>query len=641
MTHAPEPAVAFDFFGLFGSSEAPPAPSRDALPYVVTFEGSESGSLENDLKATSALWRLRQEPPADGDALFRRVEVDLPRLTDVVWGAGYYDGRLSIVVGNASAATGQAPSPAIARAAEGYRNRAPVPIRIVVEPGPLFKVRTVTVRDARTGRQFLPEELPPRLLQRSEGGDAASSNVLAIEARIIDRFRNSGHPFVKVTRREPIVDHPSLTYDVVFAVEPGPKANLGEIIVRGTKDVDPAVVRSFIYAEPGDPYSPKALTDIRKSVSRIEALGSVRVREAETLDAWGRLPVAVDVTERLPRIVGFNVRYSTLDGPGLRAYWAHRNLFGGAERLRFEGDVYYTDRNDIFRFDPVTGKKNDGWDWSNIGARFSASFLKPALNGTRWDLLVDGSVNRDVSDYYTARFVNGTAALRYRFSDTFSAQGGFEVERGQSSELDQQRRLHSRRPAAFRHLRLNRQSPRSDPRRARDGVGGAISEILRLRSRHLRREGAGEHVFRPRRGGAHRACRPHRFRVDHRGGPRRDSVEPQVLCGRRRFGARLRVSVAVAARPVGEPIGGRSLLEGSIEARIKLTDTIGIVPFVDAGTAFASSWPDFDERIRFSAGLGLRYYTAIGPIRLDVAAPLERQRGDRPVALYISLGQAF
>ena len=72
-----------------------------------------------------------------------------------------------------------------------------------------------------------------------------------------------------------------------------------------------------------------------------------------------------------------------------------------------------------------------------------------------------------------------------------------------------------------------------------------------------------------------------------------------------------------------------------------MTETIGIVPFVDAGTAFESSVPDFDERIRVAAGLGLRYYTAIGPIRLDVAMPLDRRRGDRPAAVYISVGQAF
>ena len=93
--------------------------------------------------------------------------------------------------------------------------------------------------------------------------------------------------------------------------------------------------------------------------------------------------------------------------------------------------------------------------------------------------------------------------------------------------------------------------------------------------------------------------------------------------------------------PFGQVVGGRSLLEASLEARIKITDTIGIVPFVDAGGAFESGYPDFDEKVRVSAGLGLRYYTAIGPIRLDIAAPLNRRQGDKPVSLYVSIGQAF
>ena len=88
-------------------------------------------------------------------------------------------------------------------------------------------------------------------------------------------------------------------------------------------------------------------------------------------------------------------------------------------------------------------------------------------------------------------------------------------------------------------------------------------------------------------------------------------------------------------------MGGRSLLEGSLEARIKITDTIGVVPFVDAGNAFLASYPDFKDQLQFSAGLGLRYYTAIGPIRLDVAAPLNKRPGDKPVAVYVSIGQSF
>ena len=83
------------------------------------------------------------------------------------------------------------------------------------------------------------------------------------------------------------------------------------------------------------------------------------------------------------------------------------------------------------------------------------------------------------------------------------------------------------------------------------------------------------------------------------------------------------------------------MFDGSVEARIKVTDTIGIVPFLDMGNAFASSYPDFKDPLRFAAGLGLRYYTPIGPIRLDVAMPFERLRGENPVAVYVSIGQAF
>jgi translocation and assembly module TamA len=100
-------------------------------------------------------------------------------------------------------------------------------------------------------------------------------------------------------------------------------------------------------------------------------------------------------------------------------------------------------------------------------------------------------------------------------------------------------------------------------------------------------------------------------------------------------------------------VGGESLAEASLEMRIKVTDTIGIVPFVDAGSAFSSSFPNFDETIKVGAGLGLRYYTGLGAIRLDVARGLTQVEGrvlnggdvkrlhTPPVAIYIGLGESF
>ena len=89
------------------------------------------------------------------------------------------------------------------------------------------------------------------------------------------------------------------------------------------------------------------------------------------------------------------------------------------------------------------------------------------------------------------------------------------------------------------------------------------------------------------------------------------------------------------------PIGGKSSLELSLEARIKITDTIGIVPFIDAGRYYETTLPNFGSRLLYGPGIGLRYYTAFGPLRVDLATPMVRRPGDSPVQFYISLGQAF
>jgi translocation and assembly module TamA len=89
------------------------------------------------------------------------------------------------------------------------------------------------------------------------------------------------------------------------------------------------------------------------------------------------------------------------------------------------------------------------------------------------------------------------------------------------------------------------------------------------------------------------------------------------------------------------PIGGLSSAEASLEFRYKLTETIGIVPFVDAGNVYDTSFPDLSKRVFIGAGIGARYYTGLGPLRFDIAAPLHRRSGDRPFQIYVSLGQAF
>jgi translocation and assembly module TamA len=631
------PAIAFDLFGLLGGSdEAPPPPNADTLPYAVDFAvvGNDR-NLVQTLKDASTLRNLRSDPPPDADSLVRRAEADLPRLVDALWGAGYYNVSVIVTVAGVPLSLRASRPEAAVRAAAGYRSRALVPVQVRVDPGTQFVLRSITVLDARTGRPVPPEDLPPRIIGLKPGDPARGADILAAEARIVDHFRAQSRPFAKVTRQDPVVIHPSQVMDISLTVDPGPRADIGGITIRGLENVDPSVVRSFIYTDPGDPYSPAVLASMRKSILRIEALSSVRIREGDTLDAYRDLPLFIDITERPPRVIGASVQYSTIDGPALRAYWAHRNLFGGAERLSLEGSLFYLTENGGHP------DRDEDLRWSDLGGRFRASFLKPALGGTRNDFLAEALLERDRTEGYTSRLVNGTAGIRHRFSDAFSVQGGIEYEKGQASDILGQ--------VDYTLVGL----PLSVTYDSTDNTLDPTRGIKLLASVTPYPEFLGSSV--PMTIARGTASAYHSL----------DEESRYVLAGRlglgsiigadldeipanRRFYAGGGGSVrgfgyrTLSPTLLGEPIGGRSLLEASLEARIKITDTIGIVPFVDAGTAFEASYPDFDEPIRVAAGLGLRYYTGIGPIRLDIATPLRCESGDdRGIAIYVGIGQAF
>lgn len=637
---APVSAFAFDLFGLFG--EKPPEPSRNALPYLLKFNVEDASSdLKDALKQASTLYRTREDPPPDGETLVRRAESDLVPLLDALWGAGYYNAKLTIEIAGLPLRLGQTAGPGMVRTAESFRARETVPITVRADLGPQFRLRTIVISDAGTGHAFTEAELPSKIIKIRPGDPARAADVRAAQAALIDHFRNRSFPLAGVTRLRPRVDHPHTAMDVDIQVATGPRATFGPVTVSGQSEVDPKVVRSMIYIEQGDPYSAKAVAASRRSVLKLPAISSVRMREAEQLDPNGQLPLTADVTDRKPRVVGFSARYSTLDGPALRAYWQHRNLFGGAESLRLEGDLFALRQTTSSVFDNLKS-----FNLSDLGGRFKASFVKPGLDGSRNDLLLDGMVERentggDQYGGYTSRRSVASAAIRHRFSDTFSAQFGITAEFGTTSDtlgvVDY--RLIGIPISVTYDSTDNLLDPTTGFRATAMatayptwlGSSVGLFETKAQASTYYAVDDEARYVLAGRVGfgsvtGASLADIPstHRFYAGGGGSVR---------------GYRYRSLSPLG--PTGEVIGGRSLLEASLEARIKITDTIGVVPFVDMGGAFDSPYPDFKERLRYAAGIGLRYYTAVGPIRLDVATPLNPRPGDSRWGLYIGIGQAF
>ena len=143
-------ARAFDFFGLFG--EKPPPISANSLSYELSIKGLDDKTAATAINDVSILYRLRTEPPANGDELVRRAESDIPRIIDALWGAGYYAAKASIVIAGQTISLERPNSAAARAAADRLRGRSIAPVEIVVDPGPLYQFSDVIVIGRANGR---------------------------------------------------------------------------------------------------------------------------------------------------------------------------------------------------------------------------------------------------------------------------------------------------------------------------------------------------------------------------------------------------------------------------------------------------------------------------------------------------------
>ncbi|PNG25043.1 hypothetical protein CR492_15450 [Methylocella silvestris] len=645
---APQSAAAFDFFGLFGSDE-PPAPTPTTAPYKVEFVIRGDDSVKQSLQDASNLYKLRQDPPPDAAALAQRLAADFAPMLDALWAVGYYNARIFARVGDFERELKGADPEAFARAASAFAGRAVAPVTITVETGDLFHLRDVSILDSATRAPFPPETLPAYVLKLKPGDPARAADLRAANARLIDFFRGKSYPLVKAPLPQPVVNHATLTMDVAFTVDPGSQAGFGAVSISGPQGFDPSIVRSFTYLREGQPYTPKALAETRRSISSIAAVGSVRIREGDKLDANGNLPIFIEVGDRPNNLVGFTAGYSTVDGPTGALYYENRNLFGGAESLRLEGDVFYAPP--IYgvasnSFNSFTGTQN--FDSSGIGGRVSASFVKPALAGSRVDLLLGAAAESNRSGGgsfggYAWQDAGGTAALRYRIDETLSVQAGLKFEKGEATDaLGTVNYTFLGVPLTLKYDGTdNLLNPSSGFRVAATATpypnlfgNAGFTKASVTASAYYAIDEDANYILAARAGfgsifgnDGGLAAIPANYRFYAGGlatvrGYRFQTIGPQTS--------------------QGYTVGGLSAFNASLEARIKVWDNIGVAPFFDAGGAYCDSIPHGGcGDTRFSAGLGLIYYTPIGPIRVDVAKPLDPRPGDYPVVFYVSIGQPF
>lgn len=587
----------------------------EGLRYDVLIAGEGlDAELRAFLREASETARNLDRPPANEVILRRRARADLPRLEAALRARGYYAGRVSLRLERPSP-----PPPAAIGEEETAAIVPPTPdLRVVfeVEPGPLYRfgARRIEVLGEAQGFQ------PPGPADLGLKGDepALAEVILEAERRLLEAAQLAGHARAQLGERRLVVDHRTRRMDVWLAIAPGPVYRLGEVRFSGAEGIDETFLRELAALRPGMRYDPRQLDAARRALLDSQLFAVVRIETGEP-DAEGRLPVLIALRQRSHRSIGGAAGLTSDEGPRLRAFWEHRNIFGSAEQLRVETQI------------------------SPLLHETEVRFRKPHFLSRRQNLVGDGAVRFENTDRFESRSIRAGIGLERHFAPDVTGTLGVawrfsELREGDEEDLFALLSL----PAS---LRFDRSDSLLDPTRGWRllleaspfwdtlGVG---TRFFRTRVTHTRYF----HIWNePRLVVAVRGSLGTMF------GEERDQVpaDERFYAG---GGGSVRGIPFRKAGPLDsarDPLGGRSLLEGSLELRLRPRPGWGIVTFVDAGGAFASLLPDLQEDgLRLGTGVGLRYVTPVGPLRLDVAIPIDPRRDvDDPFQVYISLGQAF
>lgn len=539
--------------------------------------------------------------PANAAQIDRRAREDAETLVTLLRAEGYYDAEVE---------------PRI-EAADGR------PMVILgASPGPIYRLKDVTIAGVEAAGSKAPALRDAFGVKADDPVNADA--IVAGEAKLRAEVGEQGFPFATVGDPVVTVDREARTATLDLAVDPGTPRVFGQIRTNPNNRVFGADhVQDIARFAPGEPFFEPALADLRRALIQT---GLVSVAEVKPVP--GTTPETVDIDVRLepapPRTIAGELGYGTGEGARVEASWTHRNFFPpeGAVTLRA---VLGTQE----QLGAVTFRRN------NFRGRDRVLTAQVAATHTERDayeantFLLSGSLERQTNIF---------------FQKTWTWSLGAELlasdERDVIVSTGEPRRRTFFIAAAPTSLTYDGSDDLLNPTKG-FRLGGRLSPELSLQG------SAFGYARTQLDGSAYYSIKPGvvlagRVRLGTILGAPRDAIAPS-----RRFYAGGGASVrGYGYQSIGprdrnnDPIGGRSLAEFAIEGRIKAFGNFGVVPFFDAGNIYTSGVPDFSG-LRYGAGVGVRYYSNFGPIRVDVGTPLNPQPGDSRVAVYVSLGQAF
>ena len=576
--------------------------------YSVHFEGLESVADEAFFEQFESLSVLvdNRDDPANAAQIERRATEDAELLAEMLRARGYYDAAVTTRV-------------------EAGEMASAVTVVLEAQPGPVYRfteVRLPGLKAAGGDAAALREAFGVE-----EGEPINAAEVIAGEAALRVELGRRGYAFADVSEIDIAVDHENRAATLVLPVEPRGARRFGRVVVEGERLFSASHIETIARFDEGDPFETRDLEDLRRALVATGLVSSVTVRPVARQGS-DLVDIAVALEPAPMRTIAGEAGYGTGEGVRLELSWQHRNLIPpeGAVTLRGvlgtrEQLVAATLRRNNFaeRDQVLTAQiaashiERDAYEANTFLLGAGIERQTNLIWQKRWTWSVGAELI--ATDERDVDIESGATRTRTFFIGALPATLSYD---GSNDLLD---------PTQGFRL-AGRFSPEAT---LQNGFFGYAK---------LQLDGS---IYHPVNETVTIAART---RLGSIVGESRDRIAPS-----RRFYAGGGGSVrGYGYQDLGprdpifdDPIGGTSLAEFALEARVRtplFDGALGVVPFIDAGNIYTSSVPKLDD-LRFGVGIGVRYHTNFGPIRIDVGTPLNPRSGDPRLAVYVSLGQAF
>lgn len=564
--------------------------------YVVIYEGAPS-DLEGALKSLTNLSLERRAYPTAA-AIRRMGAEDTRAIIRALTAAGYYAAKTTFRIDGDGA--------------NGEKLKAV----FVIDPGPKFTIRRHIIVYEDAGPDDRPASFEAAGIAVTDGADGAS--IERNQQKFLSLLWESGYPAARILSRHAEARLDEGTADAIYKFETGPIAKFDGVVVEGavrTKDDFLTALKTW---EEGELFDRAELVTYRDRLSETGLFSSIDVAPGKVNDEGGA-PVEVSVVERKRRTIGAGVSFSTSEGPGGRLFLEYRNLLGRGERARASVEGTGVEQSATLDFD----KPLPGFPGSAYG-KFEFT--------------------NETTDAYDARSLEISAGLAKKwFDDRLETRAGVGLETSKVEPKQIATPTVRDERNYFVSIPLSATwDTEDDPLALSKGVRASIFAVPYFGTDQFTRIEATARS-RTHFGDNDRFTIAGRMRIAATAGQalRTLPVNKRVFSG---GGSSVRGYDYQSVGPLdpnGVPIGGRSAVEAAIEARAIAFGRVQFAAFADAGAVYAGGLPDFTGDYLVGAGVGVRYLSPIGPIRVDVATPLDKRPTDRNFQLYISLGQPF